>query len=140
MRLTLVMASSACDRGPVLDGRPAGLEEGVVEGPVEAVVLLVDAVADRPLGQLRADQDRRQVEAGRLPVVDGVGGVEEVDPADGLLERAEAEGGQVLAHLLGDVLEEGLDELRRPRVAGPQGRVLGGDARPGRCRGGRPAS
>ena len=99
----------------------------MVEGPVEAVVLLVDAVAHGPVGQLGLDQDGRQVEPGGLPVVDGPGGVDQVDPADGLLQRAEAEGGQVLADLLGDVLEEGLDELGLPRVPGPECRVLGGD-------------
>ena len=42
--------------------------------------------------------------------------------------RPEAQRGEVLAHLLGDVLEEGLDELRLAGVARPQLRVLGGDA------------
>ena len=127
-------------RRAALDGRQALLQEGVVEGPVETVVLLVDAEPDRPVGQLRLLEDGGEVEALGLPVVDGLGGVDQVDPTDGLLQRAEAERGQVLTDLLGDVLEEGLDELRRSRVAGPQRRVLGGDARPGRCRGGRPAS
>ena len=42
--------------------------------------------------------------------------------------RAEAQGREVLAHLLGDVLEEGLDELRRAGEALPQLGVLGRDA------------
>ena len=39
-------------------------------------------------------------------MVDGGAGVERLDVADGLGERAEAERGQQLAHLLGDELEE----------------------------------
>ena len=54
-------------------------------------------------------------------------GVEQVDAADGLVQRAQAERGQELAHLLGDVLEEGLDELGLAAELGPQRRVLGGD-------------
>ena len=42
--------------------------------------------------------------------------------------RAEAERGEVLAHLLGDVLEEGLDELRLAGEARAQLGVLGRDA------------
>ena len=48
---------------------------------------------------------------GRLPVGDGVVDVERLDAADGLLERAEAELGEQLADLLGDVLHEVDDEL-----------------------------
>ncbi len=55
-------------------------------------------------------------------------GVEQVDAADGLVERAQPERGQQLAHLLGDVLEEGLDELGLAAELGAQRRVLGGDA------------
>ena len=87
----------------------------MVEGLVEAVVLVGHAVAHRAVGGVRRLQDGRQVEARRLPVVDGGRRVEQVDPADGLLERAQAQGGQVLPDLLGDVLEERLDELRRAR-------------------------
>ncbi len=43
------------------------------------------------------------------------------------LEGAEAQLGEVLAHLLRDVLEEGLDELRLAGEPRPQLRVLGGD-------------
>ncbi len=65
---------------------------------------------------------------GRLPVRHRGLGVEQVDPADRLVERAQAERGQQLAHLLGDVLEEGLDELGLAAELGPQRRGLGGDA------------
>ena len=42
-------------------------------------------------------------------------GVEALDVADGLRQRAKAELGEQLAALLGDVVEEGLDELRACR-------------------------
>ena len=47
----------------------------------------------------------------RLPVVDRRARVEHLDVADRLGDRAEAERGEVLAHLLGDELEEVHDEL-----------------------------
>ncbi len=41
--------------------------------------------------------------------------VQQVDPSDRLVDGAEPERGEVLADLFGDVLEEGLDELRVSR-------------------------
>ena len=73
-------------------------------------------------------QDRAQVEPGRLPVVDGGPGVERLDLADGLGQGAEPELGQQLAHLLGDVLEEGDHELGLAAEALAQLGVLGGHA------------
>src|SRR5665213_3113060 len=114
-------------RGAVLDGRTARLEEAVVEGLVQPVVLVGHPVSHCPFGGLRGQQDGRQVDARRLPVVDGHRRVDQVDPPDRLLEGVQAQRGQVLANLFGDVLEEGLDELRGARVALPEHRVLGGD-------------
>ena len=115
-------------RRAVLDGRPALLEERVVERLVETVVLLGSGApprrAGRVCGSTRIGERSRPV---GLPVADRVGGVEQVDPSHRLVERAEAERGQVLADLLGDVLEEGLDELRLAAEALPQLGVLGGD-------------
>ena len=64
----------------------------------------------------------------RLPVVDRGAGVEHLGVADGLGDRAEAERGEVLAHLLGDELEEVDDELGLAGEALAQLGVLGGDA------------
>ena len=73
-------------------------------------------------------QDRGEVEAGGLPVLDGGVGVERLRLPDGLGEAAEAELGQQLADLLGDVLEEGDDELGLAAEALAQLGVLGGHA------------
>ena len=54
--------------------------------------------------------------------------VEHLDVADRLLERAEAERGEVLAHLLGDELEEVHDELGLAGELLAQLRVLRRDA------------
>ncbi len=54
----------------------------------------------------RPVQDRGQVQAAGLPVVDRLGDVERVGPPDRLLEGAEAQLRKELADLLGDVLEE----------------------------------
>ena len=63
-----------------------------------------------------------------LPVVDRLDDVERADLADRLVEGAEAELGEELAHLLGDEREEVDDVLGLAGVALAQDRVLGGDA------------
>ena len=83
-----------------------------VERPVEPVVLGADAVA----GRVGRDVGRRPGSGVRsrpcgLPVVDGHGDVDQLGMADDLVEGTEAQGGQQLADLLGDVLEEVDDEL-----------------------------
>ena len=100
------------DRLTVLERALAQLDQRVVERPVEAVVLGLRAVPvlDR-LVELGHVQDRREVEARRLPVLDRLAGVEHLGVADRLGEGAEPERGEVLAHLLGDELEEVHDEL-----------------------------
>ena len=104
------------------------LDERHVEGPLEAVVLRHRVVQRLAVAVLGRGEDRRQVEAVGLPVVDGGAGVEHLDVADRLLQRAEPERRQQLAHLLGDELEEVDDELGLAREALAQHRVLGGHA------------
>ena len=104
------------------------LDELMIEGLLQAVVLQLGLVARHVVGHVGHGQHRAQVEPGRLPVGDRHVRVEQVDPADRLLQRAQAQGGQQLAHLLGDVLEERLDELGLAAELGPQGGGLGGDA------------
>ena len=67
------------------------LDERHVEGPIEAVVLRDRVVQRLAVAVLGRGEDRRQVEAVRLPVVDGRAGVEHLDVADRLLQRAEPE-------------------------------------------------
>ena len=100
----------------------------MVEGLLQPVVLQARLVPGRALGHVGLGQDGAEVEARGLPVRHRRLGVEQVDPSHGLFQRAQPEGGQVLAHLLGDVLEEGLDELGLPGELGPQRGRLGGDA------------
>ena len=61
-------------------------------------------------------------------MVDRGAHVEHLDVADGLGDRAEPERGEVLAHLLGDELEEVDDELGLAGELLAQLGVLGGDA------------
>jgi len=83
----------------------------VVESLLQSVVL-VDGVSPwRAVHRLDLGQDRREVEAAGLPVLDRRHGVKRRCLADGLLDGTETEGAQVLADLFGDVLEERLDEL-----------------------------
>ena len=109
--------------------RSASCDQLVVERLVEAVVLRRRCSAGpartATSGMWRIGVRSRPV---RLPVVDGRAGVEHLDVADGLGDRAEAERGQVLAHLLGDELEEVHDELGLAGEALAQLGVLRGDA------------
>ena len=84
VRLTLLIGDVRCDRLAPLERRRALLDERAVERLVEPVVLADDLVEVGALGQRRAVQDRREVEAGGLPVVDRVGHVEHLDVADRL--------------------------------------------------------
>lgn len=114
--------------GGGVQGLGGELDQLVVEGLLQTVVLLDQGVADRALGQLRHVEERLQVETLRLPVGDGAAGVEQLGVADGLFEGAEAQLGEELADLLGDELEEVDDELGLAGEAVAEDRVLGGDA------------
>jgi hypothetical protein len=72
-------------------------------------------------------QDRGQVKTGGLPVVYGLGGIEQLGQPHRFGDTAEAKGREVLAYLLGDVLEERLDELGLPGEPLAQLGVLGRD-------------
>ena len=100
----------------------------VVERLVE-MVLLPLAIVDRDtgLGRLLVQQ-ARQVDPLRLPVVDRRHHVEPVDPADHLVEAAEAELRHQLAHFLGDEEEIIDDVLGLAGEALAQHRVLRRDA------------
>ncbi|EAP99266.1 hypothetical protein JNB_03820 [Janibacter sp. HTCC2649] len=114
--------------GAVVDGLACDGDELVVQGLLEPVVLADRVALGGAVGAVDLGEDGRQVEAGRLPVRDGLGGVERGDLPDRLLDAAEAQRREVFANLLGDVLEERLDELRLAGVARTQLGVLGGDA------------
>ena len=115
----------------LLDRRLAQRHQlGDVEGDLQRVVLLLGA-AQVLVGEgrpVRHVQDRAQVQAVGLPVVDRGLHVERGDLADGLVQGPEAELGEVLAHLLGDVLEEVHDVLGLAGVTLAQDRVLRRDA------------
>src|SRR3954452_7989019 len=89
------------DGGAVVDGVAGLLEDPPVEvvaedglGPAHAAARL----AGRHAGHR---EHRREVDAAGLPVVDRLVGLEQVGPADHLLERPHADAGHELADLLG---------------------------------------
>ena len=95
------------DERPVVERVGTQPDELVVEVLVELVLLR----RARSCGGSESEksgpiEDGREVEARCLPVLHRVVDVEQVAVADGLVEAAEAELGEVLAHLLGDELEE----------------------------------
>ena len=109
-------------------GRCRQLDERAVEDGLEAVLLALDVVERGAGARLRHREDGAEVEALGLPVGDRPLGVEQVGAADGLLDGAQPQAGEDLADLLGDVAEEGDDELGAAGEALAQDRVLRGDA------------
>ena len=73
------------DGTAVLQGALGELDQRLVECKFEAVVLLLPLVPPRLAGDLGQMENRREVEPFSLPVVDGFGGVEHLDLADGLI-------------------------------------------------------
>ncbi len=110
-RSVFLIGSSISTRAAVLEHDAAATDQLVVEVLVELVVLLAQVAPRLGLREVGSDEHGREVEALRLPVRDGAVDVEQVAAADDLVERAVAELGEVLAHLLRDELEEVHDEL-----------------------------
>ena len=128
VRLTLRTGTSNRTGCPLLERVGGPGDELVVEGLHQAVVLHRRTPARGALRQVGHVQDRREVEAVRLPVLDRAAGVEHLGLPDRLVQAAEAQRRQVLADLLGDVGEERLDELRLAGELLAQLGVLGRDA------------
>ena len=99
-----------------------------VERPLEAVLLRADRAKRRAFRQIRLVEDLGEVDALRLPVVEGRLALQPVGTADHLVHRAEAEAGHQLAHVLGDEAEVVLDELRLAVEPLPQLGILRRDA------------
>src|SRR6185295_20291628 len=86
------------------------LDQRAVQRLFEAVVLTTDP---SPLGHVLRDGEHWcQVDALCLPVRDAAVGVEHLGVADGLVDAAEPELGQIAPDVFGDEAEEVLDELR----------------------------
>ena len=111
-------------RAPVDGG--AGLpDELVVEGALQAVVLLLAVVDRDPGGRLRLVQDAREVEPARPGVLDGPAHVEALRLPHHVLEPPEPELRHQLAHLLRDEEEVVDDVLGLAGEERAEGRVLG---------------
>ena len=98
-----------------------------IERSIEAVVLRGDRAPGRR-GVSRPVEDRREVEAARLPMIQRRPDVQPIDSTDHLVHRPEAELRHVLADFLRDEPEEVLDELRLAREPLPKLGILRGDA------------
>ena len=133
VRLTLRTSSQELHLLAALERRRALLDQAHVERLGEAVVLRLD-VAARHLGRRRRRLEQAaEVEAARLPVGDALLRVEQVDAADQLVERADAELRHDRARFLGDEEEE-VDDVLGPALE--LARAAPGPAsprRPGRC-------
>ena len=78
----------------------------------ELVVLSNTVATGFVVGESRADENRREVETIRFPMLDRPIDTEELVMSHRLVERSETELREVLAHFLGEELEEVDDELR----------------------------
>ena len=112
----------------LLDHLARLVDQRPVERIVEDRLLGADAPQRRARRQLGHRQQRREVDAARLPVVDCARRLEQVGPPDQLVHGAQTEAREDPAHLLGDKVEEVDDVLGRAGEALAQNRVLRGDA------------
>ena len=104
------------------------LDQLVVERGEQPVVLRFVAVDFRPRRHIGAMQQHAEIEPLRLPVVNRPPGVEQIDPANHLVQRAEAQLGHQLAQFLGDKAEEVDHVLGLAGELRPQLGILRGDA------------
>src|SRR5579859_1471224 len=83
----------------------------MVKGVVQAVLLGMNAASRHPGGHWRVVQNRGEVQASPLPMLDSGLHVEHVDTSDHLVHGAEAKLGHVVPHLLGEEEKEINDML-----------------------------
>ena len=111
----------------VFECRQALLDQLVVQGFLEPVILVL-GVADRlSFRCLDPVEQRREIHAAGLPVLDGPAHLEPVGASDHLLEGPEAHPRHVLPHLFGDEEEVVDDVLGRTGKALSELGVLGRD-------------
>ena len=115
------------DRRARLERRRAAGDQLVVERVLQPVILLDHLAPGHRRRQVGQVQHGRQVEALRLPVIDGRLHVQAVGAADHVVDLPEAELGHQLAHFLGDEPEEVLDELGLAGELRAQLGILRGD-------------
>ena len=111
-----------------LDGRRRRGDQLVIERAGEAVILRFAVAASHVGRHRRLVEDPREIESARLPVVDAAPHVEEIGPADQVLELAHAELRHQLAHFLGHEEEIVDDMLGLSREFPAQLRILRRDA------------
>ena len=128
VRFTFRIGKPNLHRLPPLQRLLAAPDQLVVERLVEPVILRPHAPLRHRWRHHRLVEDLRQIESGRLPVIDRFRHIDLVDASDHLVHRAEPELGHDLAHVLGDEPEEVLDELRSPREQLAQLGILRRDA------------
>src|SRR5882762_5367425 len=113
---------------PALEGGSRELDQPVVEGFLESVILFFRVVARDFRGHVRHLENPREVEALRFPVLDPLLHVEQIGATDQLAELAYAKLGHQLSCLLGDEEEVIHDVLRLAGEFPAQHRVLSRNA------------
>src|SRR5277367_889762 len=110
-----------------VQGRLCLSDERVIERLFETMVLRDSLAACDTAGQRRLIQDGREINARRLPVINGRFPFNSVNPADHFVHGAEPQLRHVLAYLLGEKEKEVNHMLGLPLELLTQGRILSGD-------------
>ena len=94
------------NRGAVFERVFRSRDQFVIESLFESMILRLYAVAGNTAGQRRIVENRRKIDASRLPVINRRLRVEHVHATDHVVDLAEAQLRHVLPHLLGNKEEE----------------------------------
>ena len=102
----------------------APVDEFLIEMLFQFMILKNTPGAWLVIVELRSDEDRRQIEPIRLPMLNCTVHVEQFAMTDGIFKTAKAELCQVFTHFLREELEEVDDELRLATKPRAQCRIL----------------
>src|SRR5690348_6974587 len=100
----------------------------MIQRAVQSVILRVYAASRHSRRNGWIVENRREIQAASLPVIDGWFHVEPVYAADHLVHGAESQASHVLPNLLGEEEKEINDVLGLPLEPFAQHRILRGDA------------
>ena len=91
------------NRQTAFDGRPAFLDQELIQGGLETMVLVLNgAVIGNDLGQFGFVKNFGKVQPLSFPMVNRLADIEAVNPADHLTHGPEAELGHDFSEILGD--------------------------------------
>ena len=112
VRFTFSNGDVGPDRFTRVESRSADLDQFLIQGLVQAVVLLDDLPTRLTIRHIGHVEDRSKVEPLRLPVIDSPPHVENFCVSNRFIKASKTEFREVLTYFLGDEFEEVDDEFR----------------------------